>query len=495
MGNDMQMIMDYEDGADIADIMARYGVTEGELVEKVRSTGFVLRDASAGKAKARKVPKGVTAKVRRLYGKGYSVDDIVSSGIRRHDVMDVLSADAKLPNEMMYEDGEKIDEAVTLHESGMSNTEIADRLGFSTAVVRRAMHMRGIAKSGILLPVDEREAVRMLHDGMSTSDIAKHFGVSRQALYNHIGKEFENARNARRDSVVKAIKDGKTYADIVDELGVCQSNVHKIAVEEGLTVRRGRSENVFTRFGEAGCRRIIRDYQNGRSSCSIAKEIGVSTGRVTKFLASRGVEIRTRRTLSADEDRRIRALHDEGWSNVRIAKEIGTTPLTVRKHVAVAERGLEWSDSRVGNHNQSLTDEQVANIIRLYGDGLSVSEISNATGHNENTIKRHLAKNGIAENRKRGRLSEADIDGMRGLYACGATMSTVASATGHAMVTVSKYVGGIAGEHVCAPASEQDAVVADWKSGRDVVETAEDHVPERLRTKASAFAKAYLASR
>ena len=155
----------------------------------------------------------------------------------------------------------------------------------------------------------EQEAATMYLGGASTYDVAKHYGVSRNAIKMLLRRQNVTVRSRGRCStqpiekvaveVVRLRLEGVRVRDIARRLKVTDSTVSEILLQQGLHTRLKRGENSTARrkIKPEQEPELVRLYEEGATQVELAKKYGCTTTVVCKMLRQAGV-LRGRRPVS-----------------------------------------------------------------------------------------------------------------------------------------------------------------------------------------------------
>lgn len=130
-------------------------------------------------------------------------------------------------------------------------------------------------------------------------------------------------------------------------------------------------------------------YQKGYSIRKIAKEVGMSYGKVRNLLIKAGVELRRRKV----DEQKVLELAKQGYSARAISRTLNVSESSVlrilRKH-------------RMGKRIRKLGEEEIKLIKELYENGESIYSIAKRLRKSTNLIVYHLKKLGLYKQVTRG---------------------------------------------------------------------------------------------
>lgn len=146
-------------------------------------------------------------------------------------------------------DDAKVNEMGDMWDAGLNLTQIAQEMGTSTAVVRKALTLSG--KTGFSeddkLEKDQ-EVINMYNEGLSIKVITLKQGISVTKLYNILAKHKvpirsivqQPTRDRQLEEAVAMYEDGVVLHQIVSDTGVPQPTLHAELHRRGIKLRRPR---------------------------------------------------------------------------------------------------------------------------------------------------------------------------------------------------------------------------------------------------------------
>ena len=122
--------------------------------------------------------------------------------------------------------------AVLSYNTGKSLKQIADDVGVASATVRRWFIMNGVQlrESGGRCTFDYTVAIKMWEMGRTLEQIAAHFGVNQNAVYEQLKKHnIDTSPRWHHDKVLieQLIADGKSDHDIMNQTNCSKSTVER----------------------------------------------------------------------------------------------------------------------------------------------------------------------------------------------------------------------------------------------------------------------------
>lgn len=150
---------------------------------------------------------------------------------------------------------------------------------------------------------------------------------------------------------VRQYEEGKTSVEIAKALGACDRTVLRWIRAAGVTVRP-RGATPTSPYTAKTKKQAVRLYVSGKPSTEVAKEMGMSTTAVLKWVREAGETVRkggppTHYIFSDEEKDRAVSLYLSGQSSTAVAKAVGVRPDTVRIWIRRAGQKLRTRKSGV----------------------------------------------------------------------------------------------------------------------------------------------------
>jgi len=226
--------------------------------------------------------------------------------------------------------------------NGVSGAEVARRFGLHENTVskwRKAAGLSGTHNSAGNSTIDstvKEEAMQLIRDGISGHEVAKQLGVhvntvSRWRKAAGLSGTHKSAGNSTIDSTVKEealqmVRDGVSGTEVAKQLGVSTHTVSKWRKEAGLS---GVHNSAFDSTFKEEAMQMIRD---GVSGTEVAKQLGVSTHTVSKWRKEAGLSgIKWSKKYSIENENDVIDLLREGKTHSEISSISGIGPKTIRK--------------------------------------------------------------------------------------------------------------------------------------------------------------------
>ncbi len=183
------------------------------------------------------------------------------------------------------------DEIVRLHGQGLTNTEIAGRLGMHRLAVGRALRRLGYpgARRGgegrLRKRARERRILRLFREGHDVRDVAARVGMSGAGVRYVLDRlrTPDGGRAARDREIARLRTGGATLDEIGGQFGLTRQGVSLILIRLGIpapAVVRRRPRKTNTRHD----RRVRRLRQRGLTPREISRRVGLSYPTVTRIL-------------------------------------------------------------------------------------------------------------------------------------------------------------------------------------------------------------------
>lgn len=205
--------------------------------------------------------------------------------------------------------------------------QICDAL-IMAGIERRTMKEQKALEYELEFGDRNREMAAMYKAGETTTTIAAKYGMTRGGvaiILDHQGvpKRPRGVRPMSGDDAGKLADrycEGFTLKEVAKEFGVTPKTVRRALRQCGVPSRepgRRLSQNVVDD--------IIFQYQEGRSPMEISRQVGISVGTVTDYLAKNGLRPPTKRKpnpLEGKDDEFLR-LWKEGFTDTKLANHFG----------------------------------------------------------------------------------------------------------------------------------------------------------------------------
>ncbi len=145
-------------------------------------------------------------------------------------------------------------------------------------------------------------------------------------------------------------------------------------------------------------KRIVAMYRNGKSMCSIAKELSVSSGTIylhlRKFVSKEDRQKRQHVTsFSNEQAKKFCALYEKGMSSIEIGKKFGFGADVV----LYALRKLGVDTSKGGKYSSRVNPEKLSKMKEIYGRTGSVLETAKEMNLHPSSVHSRLSKEGVVK--------------------------------------------------------------------------------------------------
>ena len=248
------------------------------------------------------------------------------------------------------------------------------------------------------------DVVEMYQQFPSSTKIAKMLKVNTHAITERLEKAGIKRRSQRREDikpekVLSLYRIYKNTKKVGDLLNINQPLVRRRLNEAGISADEIREEknrqDRQTRRTDIPTNQVLKYYDNGESINSIAMRYQASQGAIRRILVMNNREIRqmsgpaSRFHIRVDlTPAKVARAYKKLKRISRVAKELGTTPSTVRGRLL--EAGVEidnfWRNKR------ARKDIPIKTVIRLHDGGESIRSIARRYQASPTTIERILSK-------------------------------------------------------------------------------------------------------
>lgn len=245
-----------------------------------------------------------------------------------------------------------------LHENGLTMLAIAKELGTTAPRIRQVLIEAGLVSAKP--PMDENEVRRLYSTGMTTSEIARHLGVNRGRVANVIrtsglGKE---RRRIRKEEIKRLHREGLSLSEIAGTLAVDDSYVFRVLKQEF------GSEYTKSALTPEQREQVIALRTETSDLRKIAKSVGVPFGTVRAIVMKAGYRVKKRK---APDPNRVAELKTQGLTIKEIAKKVSASTAQVTsliKKLGLTKPHREW------------TTEDLAEIRELTEVGISEADLA-----------------------------------------------------------------------------------------------------------------------
>ncbi|MFE6126666.1 helix-turn-helix domain-containing protein [Streptomyces sp. NPDC056437] len=162
----------------------------------------------------------------------------------------------------------------------------------------------------------------------------------------------------------------------------------------------------------------IRLYESGLNASQVAKRLGVSPGTVRRHLKERGVTIRDGRAVAID-DRKVAEVYQAGATLDEISAQFG-----VGRSVVVHSLARSGVPRRISADYRRLPVD-ADHVVALYRQTKSSKRVAVALDIPQRAVLEVLHQRQVRTRKKRRELSSAEQDKAAALYASGATIRSI----------------------------------------------------------------------
>jgi transposase len=131
-----------------------------------------------------------------------------------------------------------------------------------------------------------------------------------------------------RDQVIDLYRGGMTGPAISLQVGLSESAIYRLLKKAGVDSGRERQKTALRRISDDQVEGLAARYRAGETAPSLAEEFGVTTTTLTKYLRRAGVSVeqgeKRRRVWSDEQVAEMVSLYEEGLSQRQIAAQMGT---------------------------------------------------------------------------------------------------------------------------------------------------------------------------
>ena len=210
--------------------------------------------------------------------------------------------------------------------------DIASYIGCSIDTVGRRMVMYGIPRRSTKKEIPYTDLVRLYtKEHQSIESLARQYHVSPGTIVNRLhdygirSKRIVPLSSVPVERVVRAYESGNSTTSIANMMGITKWKVLHILRRQGITIRGHRRH--YHPIQEMAY--LYTTHHMSTKDISIA--YGLQANTISLYLREYGISMRSRR-MEIDEDR-IRSLHGEGLSIAAIAQKMDCSVSAVRSRL------------------------------------------------------------------------------------------------------------------------------------------------------------------
>lgn len=143
---------------------------------------------------------------------------------------------------------------------------------------------------------------------------------------------------------------------------------------------------------DANREKIIKEYQEGKSTCQLGREIGVSNAAVYMYLKNKcGIMPPKHNNKFEDKKAEMAALYDQGLSVSEIAKQLNVPLSSANRYL----RKLEKDTSRYKTNPEIPVRTHTTQILKRYSEGVGCYLLAKEFNTQESTILKILHENDV----------------------------------------------------------------------------------------------------
>ncbi len=176
----------------------------------------------------------------------------------------------------------------------------------------------------IIPPFSDQQLIDLHEEGLNDREVAERLGANRRTVLDRrrrLGLESNRPHVRDHQRFLALYEKGMNDPEIANALGVTDGMVYNYRKRHGLASNWNRS--LFTD------QQFLTLYEKGLNDAEIAKTLGVPKYVVGYCRRRLGLEFHAKRTFS---DKQVIALHQRGLNDAEIAKKLGANSNTVRYH-------------------------------------------------------------------------------------------------------------------------------------------------------------------
>lgn len=367
----------------------------------------------------------------------------VRRAVKEYDLTDVASTRLRT---ML--DEQQLRDAV---EDGLGVREMCEKFGVGYSVLRYNLNLYGLKtkKSRAAEPsLTAAQCEEYAEEGFTMSDVARKTGLSYWSVRNAYEKNgVEPARiisaaqwlaENEEEKLRTLVQEGKTIAEIAEEMGETYADVRAALAELGIKATRAR---VKTELDVDEVEKLI---AQGFSMRAIGEELSVSREVVARAIGENekldalyadAADVRNERAqrLKSEKLRTSYSKEDRIVLEELVEKRIPQSAMAESMGVSVSKLrammtffGMR-SDARAGRSGSSELSEKLSadNLMCYVEDGLTAAEIAESVGCSKYTVYTYLRRAGLTAG-KRERTSKVQVEDVAALVHDGKTAAEIA---------------------------------------------------------------------
>ncbi len=255
-----------------------------------------------------------------------------------------------------------------------------------------------------LTELQNKEAIKLYEEGLTTSKIADILGVAGSTIKNILRRNNIRTRTLseylrkftpeKELEIIGLYNNGKTMSSIAKQFSSSIATIDRIFKAHKIPKHKpGISSRKISPDQE---QEVIKLYSKGKTIKFIAKKYEVNIMTISKLLKRNNIEIRLlmNRKIFDTQEKEIIELYNKSWPTSEIAKKFDLANSSVIRVLKENElyhriRGLKKPNPPI------IPEKECTRIILLYQQGLSVTKLAAKYGVMPGTIKRILDLNYI----------------------------------------------------------------------------------------------------
>lgn len=375
------LIKEYTDGKDLKDIAKKYDIDKSSVLRCLKKNGIAIRGI--------KIPEDKKQLVIDLYQQGRTSGQIEKdTGVGKSVVCKIIKA-AGIKARGIKTSEEKQQLIIEYYRQGKSFAEIGKLVGVSDVGARNIVRRCGAyveKQHGEFAGLSSDEIRNIAEDysnGEEAKDLVGKYQTSMSTVYRCLRRAKVEIRGIKipedkRRLVVEYHQQGKSFMEISRLLGISGSAATDIVEDLGIYSRKSQKPPL-SEEEQNTIRQLLDDNWTIRD---IAIKLERNEEIIRKFTKENGLKIKWKQTI--DESKIIESYHKlQDISSA--ARECGVCTATVYKYL---------SENKI-LYSAHLTDDECKRIIDLYNSGLNMLTISKMINHSDLTVRNILLKNNI----------------------------------------------------------------------------------------------------
>jgi DNA-binding NarL/FixJ family response regulator len=300
-------------------------------------------------------------------------------------------------------------EVIKLYSKGKTIKLIAKRYDVNIVTIskilkRNNIEIRTIFKRKIF-PDQEKEIIQLYQKAWPIEEISAKVQIARSTVIRVLNDNdiYEPVRNKKRPNpplipekqhtrIILLYQQGLSVTKLAEEYGVVPGTIKRVLDLNNIKIRQPEYYN--KKLSDKDAVKIIQLYKKGLPVSQVAKKFKVKSGAITRILKKNQVELRPQgyyqKKLNDNDEAEIIRLYRQGLTKAKIAEQFNISPPAVNQALK-----LNNIESRKVSHQIKVTEAIEKEIIRLYKGTGSIHKVGKLLGLSPSTVSIKLHKHNL----------------------------------------------------------------------------------------------------